>query len=744
MIENIKTWLKPTSLDPDIAQRQYILNIVLLGLAVPGLIFGIVMVVLWIMGYTPLIGAIAGLGVQPFYILSYWLARRGRVTAAAYVPIIVVFLVMVGASFQVGIGHITTIGLAMVVTTAGILIGIRAAILFVLLSVVSYVLTGVAQVTGYIPTALLPELAVVADALGLGLGLVVIVIINWLSSREMATALERERNLAGELEIQSQKLEEQVADRTKSLERQANQLQATSEIAKLATEIDDPQALMSRAVEIIREYFNVYHASIFTMDSTGVWAHLTASTGNVGRRMLARRHRLAVGSASIVGWVTASLQSRVALDVEEDPFYFRNPLLTETRSEMAVPLLVGEELLGALDVQSKESQAFSETDVRILEAIASELAVGIERARVQRDMRLQLERIERAYRGQVRDAWGQLIRSGIPATFRLSPSGELVSSSEKGYSSIESAILQGKTIVTANGSEVAVPIRVRGEVLAAIAARTPVEGSVWADEEIALIEAVASQAALALESAWQRSEERRRVAELEVINRVSQAVSQMLNLDQLYRIVHSQINKLIGETDMSIALYQKEEDEISFPYLSMGGEVNKIQPAKRGQDLNSLIIDSQRSLLLVEDVGQRAKELGVDQIDTVPKSWLGAPMLIGDEIIGCVAIQDQEQERRFTEDDAALLTTIASQIAVAIQNTNLVEQTQRSARRERLIHEITREVRRSPDIRTILETAVREVGRGLHAAKATVRLGEGIREDHLQGDSVNGGDNDED
>jgi GAF domain-containing protein len=146
---------------------------------------------------------------------------------------------------------------------------------------------------------------------------------------------------------------------------------------------------------------------------------------------------------------------------------------------------------------------------------------------------------------------------------------------------------------------------------------------------------------------------------------------------------------------------------------------------------------------LVEDVEQRAIELGIEKIDDVPKSWLGAPMLIGDEIIGCVAIQDQEQENRFTEDDAALLTTIASQIAVAIQNTSLVEQTQRSARRERLIHEITREVRRSSDIRTILETAVREVGRGLHVAKATVRLGEGTREGRLQGDAENSGDNDE-
>lgn len=742
MIENIKAWLKPTSPDPDIAHRQYILNIVLLGLAAPSFVFGIVMTVLWIAGITPIAGVIAGLGVQPFYILAYWLSGKGRVTAAAYILTMVVFLVMTGASFQVGVGHITTIGLAMVVTIAGILIDIRAAILFVILSVVTYVLTGVAQASGLVPTALLPEAAVAADAVGLGLGLTIIVIFNWLSNREMADALARGRDLAGKFDVQTQNLEKQVEDRTMTLERQAAQIRATAEIAKLASETSDPHALMSRAVEIIREHFGVYHASIFTMDNSGVWAQLTASTGIVGRRMLARRHRLAVGSASIIGWVTASLKPRLAQDVEEDPFFFRNPLLPDTRCEIAVPLLVGDELLGVLDVQSTEPQAFSMTEVRTMEAIASELAVGIERARVERDMRLQLERIERAYRGQVRDVWGRLIRAGIPAAFRLSPAGELISGSEEGFSSIEPALREARTIITSDGSEVSVPIQVRGEVLAAIAARKPVDGSVWADEDIALIEAVAGQAALALESAWQRSEERRRVAELEVINRVSQAVSQMLNLDQLYRIVHSQINQLIGKADMIITLYDKENEEISFPYISVGGELKEFQPSKLGHEINSLIIISQRPLLLVEDVKQRATELGVEKVDDAPKSWLGVPMMIGEEIIGGVAIQDQELEHRFTEDDTELLTTIASQIAVAIQNTSLVEQIKRSARRERLIHEITREVRRSPDIGTILETTVREIGRSLHAAKATVRLGEKTRGDQQPADSENKGDQD--
>lgn len=98
-------------------------------------------------------------------------------------------------------------------------------------------------------------------------------------------------------------------------------------------------------------------------------------------------------------------------------------------------------------------------------------------------------------------------------------------------------------------------------------------------------------------------------------------------------------------------------------------------------------------------------------------------MLLGDDILGVITVQDFEREHRYSEDDAALLTTIASQVAAGIQNAQLLDQVQRSARRERLIHEITSKVRRSPDMQSILETASREVGRALNAARATIRLG---------------------
>lgn len=723
MINRLREAIAPTSPDPNIAQRQLVLNIVLLGLAIPGIVLGTALLILWILGYAPPAGAIAGFGVLPFFFLSYWLGRQGRLRIAGYIPTTVVFIIVVASLFQVGIGHVSTIGMAIVVAAAGILAGTWAASFFVLLSILAYVLAGWAQNSGLITSATLPQATVPADVFVLGLGLAILVVLIWLSNREMARALSMERGISDQLQVQSRELEELVSQRTRVLERRALQLQTTADIAKLSTELPEPQMLMSQAIELIRSRFGFYHASIFIMDETGNWADLIASTGEAGSKMIARHHRLALGSASIIGWVTANRLPRVALDVEQDPFHFKNPLLPETQSELAVPLLVGQRLLGALDVQSIEPHAFGEDDIRALEAITSEVAVAIDSARIQREMQEHLDRIERSDRAETQAAWGRIARSRSVPIIHLNPSGEIGSPTDEVFPVIDDAIIQDATVVSPDGRDIAVPIQVRGETVATLAARRAKPSEPWNDEEIALMEAVASQSAQALEGARQRSEERRRVSELEVINRISQAVSQMLPQDTLFRIVRRQLIQAIGDADLKICIFDPQEDQLTIAYDSRRADPARSITEPLGDDLSSVVIRSRQPLLLTDNPAQRAAMLGVSDFGEGIKSWLGVPMLLGDDILGTIILEDYDQDNRFTEDDAALLATVASQVAAGIQNANLLDQVQRTARRERLIHEITSKVRRSPDMKSILTTSTRELGRALNAIRSTVSLG---------------------
>jgi GAF domain-containing protein len=421
----------------------------------------------------------------------------------------------------------------------------------------------------------------------------------------------------------------------------------------------------------------------------------------------------------VIGWVTANAKTRISQDVDRDPFHFRNPLLPDTQSEMAVPLIVGESLIGALDVQSKDRNAFTEDDVRMIETIADELAVAIENARLLRDSRQQLKRFESAYREQARQSWSR-IASMFDETEVYFGAGE--GGEEAQFETIAAASRSGEVVLSEDRREIAVPVRMRDDIIAAIAARKSQEGEQWEQEDVAMLQAVAAQTALALEGARRYAEEHRRVAELEVVNRVSQAVSQHLRLDSLYRVVHNQINQVLGETDMYIAISHPETEQIAFPYISENKEMIQREPAPFGKGLASLIIQTRQPLLLQEDTERRASALGTEILGKEAKSWLGVPLIVGDDVIGVLSVQDPAVENRFTEDDAALLTTLASQVATALQSAQLLDQVQRSARRERLIHQIASKVRRAPDVKTVLETTATELRRALNASGAAIRL----------------------
>ncbi len=171
-------------------------------------------------------------------------------------------------------------------------------------------------------------------------------------------------------------------DLERKVEARTQQLEAAAEVGRAATSILSTEELLRRAVELIRDRFGYYHVSVFLLDEGGHFAVLRESTGEVGAQLKARGHRLAVGSNSLIGWVTANRKPRVALDVGGDEVYFQNELLPDTRSEAAVPLRVGDRLIGALDVQSRALNAFNPADIEVLQVLADQLAVAIENGRL--------------------------------------------------------------------------------------------------------------------------------------------------------------------------------------------------------------------------------------------------------------------------------------------------------------------------------------------------------------------------
>jgi GAF domain-containing protein len=169
-------------------------------------------------------------------------------------------------------------------------------------------------------------------------------------------------------------------------ERRARLLEAAARVGRDVTSILDLDELLGRTVDIICDVYGFYYAGVFLMDEFGEWAVLRAGRGEPGARMIADGHKLRVGGHSMIGAATESRRARIALDVGEEPVHFKNPLLPHTRSEMALPLATGAKVIGALTVQSKEEAAFSDEDISSLQAMADQLAVALDNARLLRDL----------------------------------------------------------------------------------------------------------------------------------------------------------------------------------------------------------------------------------------------------------------------------------------------------------------------------------------------------------------------
>ncbi|MFN3742035.1 MAG: GAF domain-containing protein [Anaerolineales bacterium] len=181
--------------------------------------------------------------------------------------------------------------------------------------------------------------------------------------------------------IQQAWLFKQTQDSREALKRQNEYLAAAAEIGRLVTSALDLKTIFSRAVNLVQERFGYYHAGIFVVEETGFNAILEEATGEAGAEMKRRGHFLPVGSKSIVGTVTASGEPLVVNDVSQNPIHRFNPLLPETRAEAAIPLRIGQRVIGALDVQSTQVNAFSEDDIRVLQMLADQIAVAIDNAR---------------------------------------------------------------------------------------------------------------------------------------------------------------------------------------------------------------------------------------------------------------------------------------------------------------------------------------------------------------------------
>jgi GAF domain-containing protein/HAMP domain-containing protein len=375
---------------------------------------------------------------------------------------------------------------------------------------------------------------------------------------EIGALAKSYNQMAAQLQEVIGKLEQRVADRTKDLESQTFRLRVAAEIARDAAAAQDLDELLTRAAELIHSRFNFYHIGIFLLDNNKEYAVLVASPTEAGKKMIELKHKLRVGEMGIVGRVSATGEPRIALDTGADITYFNNPYLPNTHSEMALPLKVENNVIGVLDVQSDQPQAFNDDDVAIMQVMADQLATAIERTRLLQELERNLNELESAYGLFTRDNWKKITEDTATGhlgyrfdNVRLERITELPELAGDALTSGKIVNANGKHSGAEKERSVAIPIKLRGQPIGVVSLKLK-EG--YDSSTLTIIESAAERLAAALESARLYEEARLRADREQSISRVTSAISASTGYEQILQTTVQEIGSILGDTEVAIQL----------------------------------------------------------------------------------------------------------------------------------------------------------------------------------------------
>jgi GAF domain-containing protein/HAMP domain-containing protein len=383
--------------------------------------------------------------------------------------------------------------------------------------------------------------------------------------------------MTSELQQNLINLEQRVSERTRDLEKRSNQLLAVAEIGRAAATFRNVDELLSTVTQLISERFGFYHAGIYLLeeqninrndpsDEKGVrFAVLWAANSEGGQKMLARGHKLRVGQQGIVGYVTGTGNPRIALDVGEDSKFFNNPDLPETRSEMALALSSGGKIIGALDVQSIQPNAFSREDAAIMQTLADLVAITIENARLFRESNEALETSRRIYGEISRRSWMEILNERAELSYTsldyLSSGDNL---GQDRYVSEGNDGDKGENIerIESQGNyPLSLPIKVRETVIGYLDTFKPKESGGWTPEEYDMVTTIIEQLGVALESARLYEASQLQAERERLVGEVASRMRESLDVDAVLRTAVQELRQSLGILQVEVRLKSSQQGE---------------------------------------------------------------------------------------------------------------------------------------------------------------------------------------
>jgi GAF domain-containing protein len=332
------------------------------------------------------------------------------------------------------------------------------------------------------------------------------------------------------------------------IQHRAAQFEALAQVSQSITSIRDLHELLPHVASVISDKYGFYHVGVFLLDDASEYAVLTATNSEGGRKMLKQQHRLKVGEQGIVGSATYSGEPRIALDIGKDAVYFNNPDLPNTHSESALPLLSGGKVIGALDVQSIETGAFTNEDIQTLSLLADQVSLAIENARLFEESNKTLSDLQMLMRETTRDAWRKLPERQKLLGYRYNVSGASPLKERIDFAEVS----KGKNDAQQSGSgRFVVPIELRGEVIGHLVVQSPT-GNEWNLDQQDIIKAVAERVALSAENARLFEETTLRAERERLVTEITGKIRSRTNPQEMIETAINELREALGASRVEI------------------------------------------------------------------------------------------------------------------------------------------------------------------------------------------------
>lgn len=481
-------------------------------------------------------------------IFGVWTLSRHGYTKAAGILLTFILWVTVNGSAATGFGirDDSFLGNFVVLLAAGLLVSWQRALALSALTIATGFGLAYAEENGLLQPAeyfTSPYTAFLAVGVIIGIftGLMAVVLSSLEGAifRTQANARDLE-SVNRDLRVARTRLEENQAEllvANDQLKRRAERIGGIASIAKTITVVQEIDRLLPVVVEAVSERFQFEHVGVYLLEESGQSAALSASSSDEGRQSLLAGNRVVVGSESLIGVVTDRGEPRVGHPTGTDPLSFEH---TEARSLLALPLKNREIVIGALDIQSAQDDAFTQEDVAGLQILADQIAIAIQNARTAERARGALQQAEIASRQLIGKGWKEIASSAETKGYR--------------YDGIKLEALKESTKPAHSSSGFTVPVRLRGQVIGRIQINPADQTRQLTEDESAMAEATAERVALALESSRLLEEAQSRAQREAFLGELSSKLGASYQLDSIVRDTVEELGKSLRTTTVSFQL----------------------------------------------------------------------------------------------------------------------------------------------------------------------------------------------